>query len=352
MSSPKPPKAPDYAALAAQQGQENRDTAIYNNAINRVNQVGPDGSITWSIRPGADPKNPKPGDYIQTTSLSPEQQALATGQNQLSQSYLDTAKAGMGRVSDAMGQPFDTSGLPGLRTVDSNGMPVGSVDLQGKLGSDGLPALDYGTSDSRARVEQALLSRINPQIQQDRADTETRLLNSGIEKGSDAWNREMTRLDQQANDARMGAVTAGGAEESRLAGLQMGQRSQLFGEQGARATAALNEGTFANQSARDSVLAALSAAEQGNKARSQGFTEASYLRSLPLNETNALRTGSQVSSPNFQGYYTGGNAAAAPIMDGGIAQGNYNTNAYQQQMAGYNALLGGLANLGVGWMGM
>lgn len=45
-----------------------------------------------------------------------------------------------------------------------------------------------------------------------------------------------------------------------------------------------------------------------------------YLRQLPLNEANALRSGGQVQGPQFGSYYTN-NAAAAPIMDAGIAQG-------------------------------
>ena len=56
---------------------------------------------------------------------------------------------------------------------------------------------------------------------------------------------------------------------------------------------------------------------------SAGDANETYLRSLPLNEINALRTGSQVQGPQFGQYYTN-NANAAPIMDAGIAQGNYN----------------------------
>lgn len=42
----------------------------------KFNQSTPFGSVNWSLRPGADPKNPQPGDYIQTTSLSPDQQSI------------------------------------------------------------------------------------------------------------------------------------------------------------------------------------------------------------------------------------------------------------------------------------
>jgi hypothetical protein len=184
-----------------------------------------------------------------------------------------------------------------------------------------LPSLDYGTQDSRSRVEQALLSRINPDLNRQQDQLDNRLLNSGIERGSDAWNREQELMGRQRNDAVNQAIVAGGAEESRLAGLQSGQRGQLFGE---------------NQAITG----------QGNQARQQSIQEQAYLRSLPLNEINALRTGAQVQSPQFQSYYTGGSAQAAPLLDAGLAQGNYDTNAYNANMQGYNALLGGLSNLG------
>ena len=72
----KAPKAPDYAAAAEAQGVANKETAIVNNAMNRVNQITPDGSKTWTMKPGADPNNPKVGDYIETTTDSPEQKVI------------------------------------------------------------------------------------------------------------------------------------------------------------------------------------------------------------------------------------------------------------------------------------
>src|SRR5688572_28674631 len=110
----KAPPPPDYAALAQQQGLADKAAAQYNTNANRVNQVGPQGSITWSMRPGADPNNPQAGDYQQTTSLSPEQQALYNSQNRISQQYANTAEQGLGRVSESLGKPLDTSGLPAL----------------------------------------------------------------------------------------------------------------------------------------------------------------------------------------------------------------------------------------------
>lgn len=449
MGKPKAPPAPDYAALAQQQGAESRDTAGFNTNINRVNQVGPDGSVTWSQAPGADPMHPGVGDYTQTTTLSPVQQRLYDSQNAISQNFADTAQAGLARVGNSMGQTFNPQGLPELRTVDASGaspngqvnpgripyryLSPGSVNMaynggrlpnasvsagnvQGSLSTNGLPALDYGTAESRKRVEDAMRARINPQLDEQQHNLESQLLNSGLEKGSQAWNSELDRMGRARNDAEQQITAAGGAEESRLAALQQAQRAQLFGEtttQGQFANAAnaqrysqnlgaaqfgnqaagqqfnqglqeaqfgnqasaqnflqqlqagqfgnqaagqdfsqrLQSGQFGNQAAYQQIMAAMQAANQNNQTRGQGFQEQLLQRQLPLNETNALRTGAQVQTPQFGSYYTGGNAQAAPVMDAGLAQGAYDMNRYNQQQSGYNALLGGLAGLGSAWIG-
>lgn len=277
MSKPKAPPAPDYAGLAQQQGIENRDSAQFNTTINRANQYTPYGSLTWETRAGADPHNPMAGDWTQRMTLSPEQQALLDSQNRVSQNLANTAEAGLNRVGAAMATPFDMS----------------------RFGDPQVVADDA----SRRRVEEALMSRLQPQFDRDNQALRTRLAQSGITVGSQAWNDEMARADRGLTDARMQAVMAGGQEESRQA-----QLSQML--------------------------------------RQAGIQEQAWMRQLPLNELNALRTGAQVQGPKFDNYYTGGNAAAAPVFDAGMAQGSYDMNSYNQAMGGWNAMLGGLGSMG------
>lgn len=292
MGKSKAAPAPDMGAIAQQQGIADREAAQYNTNANRVNQYGPNGSITWSLRPGADPNNPQPGDYSQTTSLSPEQQGLQDSSNRISQQYANTAEKQMGRVDSSLSQPFDTSGAPAL---------------QGSYGGD------YAAQ--RKSVEDAYMARLNPSLDQNQQATESRLMNSGIEKGSEAWNREMNNLNMQRTDAQNQAILMGGQEQSRLAGLDR------------------DAATFQNQ------------------ARTQGLSESAYQRGLALNETNALRTGAQVQAPQFGSYYTGGQTQAAPMFDAAVAQGGFNSQAGAQRQSGNNALLEGLASLGGAWMG-
>lgn len=115
------PPAPDYAAAAVAQGQENRETAQFNAGANRVNQYTPQGSSTWTIRPGADLNNPQPGDYIQTTTLSPTQQAIYDQTAAIDNSLLGTASEQLARVRNTFNSPIDLSGLPGWRTSGQTG---------------------------------------------------------------------------------------------------------------------------------------------------------------------------------------------------------------------------------------
>lgn len=300
-SKSSPPPAPDPQALASADQQ----TAQYNTNLNRVNQYGPQGSSTWSVASDPNVQEPDWAAYAranpdiaghgmtpeehytrygqaegralpmtasqrwsQTTTLSPDQQRLYDLNNQISQNFLQTGVQGLNRASTAMGQQFDTSGLPAL-------------------GRAQVP-----TEAGRNQVVQALMSRIEPDLARAEDATRTRLLNQGIEQGSAGWDHEMELAGRARNDALMQAQLAGGQEQSRLAGLD------------------------------------IAASGFNNTARQQGIQEQAYLRSLPLNEINALRTGSQASMPQFSGYYTGGQ----------VGSGAANlTNAYNAQVGQTNA---------------
>jgi len=683
MGKPSAPPAPDYAAAATAQGTANLETAVANNAMNRVNQVGPNGTISYTVRDGADPMNPQVGDYTQTTTLDPAQQALRDSSNTIQQSLLNTGQAGLDRVTQTMSTPLDLSAtqpLVGGAAPATHTQQIGAATYQdapdaaayqtapdhatlqnapahaelqngpatsafqnapasasyqngpatSNFSAGAAPATGYvngvaasgyagptatsnfgnaptagaltnlqsgasasslnpnqgavdttfgavrgisGVNDaSRQRVEQALMSRLQPQMDREEQQLRTRLLNSGIEVGSDAYNNEFNRLSQSHNDMLMQSVIAGGAEESRQASLDAFLQQQQYAQAQGRGTfaqtgqtannasnlAAANFGrdsmaqdfaqsqavnNSANSNVRDAynmaltsqqmnntnqqalfnqnqtnanlqntaadarLRAGLASAEmtnanansnyaqrqeavntgnanaanlfnqqqanvnttnanatanynqnltsanmantnaanlfaqqltntnlananantqynqdltgvntantnantnynqdltqtqmanealtanfgqnlvgaqmantnatlaQGqnaaqitannaaadttfnqtqasnaadNNLHQQQVAEALMTRNLPLNELNALRSGTQIAAPTVSNYYTNG-AAPAPVMDASIAQGNYNNNAYMQQMAGYNGLMGGLATLG------
>jgi hypothetical protein len=87
-----------------------------------------------------------------------------------------------------------------------------------------------------------------------------------------------------------------------------------------------------------------------NMLRNNSFQEQSYLRSLPLNELNALRSGSQVQMPEFPGYAQQATTSGTDYT--GAAQ-----NTYQSQLGASNAQSAGNSNMmsglfGLGQMGL
>ncbi len=340
--SPSPPAAPDYAGAAQAQGAANVETARAQGRMNNPNIYTPYGNqtVTWGngqrtfnqtgyddamrqyntalqgYQPGSWQgsggddgqqwvSNPMPtapdantfwseGASDQPTvtqTLSPSQQQLFDAQNRISQNLAGVAETGLNRVAGGFERPFDTSGLPQRQTSVTG---------------------DYGAD--RQAVTDALLSRIEPQFQRDEELMRTRLTNQGIPVGSEASNFDLDTLNRARNDARMQAVLSGGQEQSRL--FNMG----------------------------------LANANLGNQGRQQAIQEQAYLRSLPLNEINALRTGAQVQNPQFQPYQ-GVTLGQTPIMGAAQAQGQANQQMYNNQVNDVNNFNQGLFSIGAAAMG-
>lgn len=440
MGKSKAPAPPDYAALATAQGAANVEAANQTAALNRPNQVDSNGSQTWSLKPGADPKNPQAGDWTVTTSLNATQQALKDQQDALSGQYAGLAQGALGTIGNTMATKFDTSGLPQASQLTKDGLSqfgttpqaaygqmANTNGVQGQMisapttqragvGTDNLQSygqVGQSTAQTRQQIADALMSQQNnylqPAHQQADSDLTSRLAAQGITAGSEAYNREVdNQARQQASEnqqARNAAILAGGNEESRINQMNLGNaqfdnstRQQQLDErlgvagfnngnidsqfaQGLAATQANNAqmnaqygqslaGIQANNSQLNSQFGqGLSAAQVANANRAQQFNEnqsinsanntlhtnavqeALMQRELGMNEANALRTGNQVGTPQFQAYGGAGQVQAAPIYQSGVDSYNAGLAATNANNAGGSSFLGGLtgvANAGIG----
>jgi hypothetical protein len=72
------------------------------------------------------------------------------------------------------------------------------------------------------------------------------------------------------------------------------------------------------------------------------------MRNQPLNEIMGLLSGSQIQTPQFQGYAGGGNIQAAPVAQAATNQGNYNTAAYNARMGALGGLYQGIGSIAGG----
>lgn len=403
----KAPPPPDYAAAAKEQGAANLQAGQQTAALNRPDQYDSNGSQTWALKPGADPKNPQAGDWVVTNKLNETQQGLKDQQDKLSGQYGELAAGALNTVGNTMSQKFDTSGLPQASALSNQGLQAfgKSPDLPGNQqmapGVSGrnltsmAGARDYGqvgqsTEATRQAITDAMYKRttanLDPQTQQASSDMRSRLASQGITEGSPAYQRAMDNQARQQSDAyaaaRNDAIMAGGTEESRINTMNLGNanfdnntRAQQYGErmgiseQGNRnIDATFNQGlaaaNFNNGVRNDQFSQGMTKAGYDNGVRSQQFgenqamnsanntlhnnsvQEALMQRQLGMNEANALRTGNQLGGMNFQQYGGAGQVGAAPIYQATGDQYNAGlaqTNANNASAAG---TWGGLVKLG------
>jgi hypothetical protein len=280
----KAPSAPNPKETAAAQGAANLSTAIGSSVLSNVNEQSPYGSVQYTqsgFENVPDPSDPKKTikvpRYTRTTTLDPAQQALLDQQNLAGKGVNDLAISQIGRLQTSLSQPFNLDGLP-ERTTDF--------------------------SADRQRVEDAIMSRLEPRFQRDEEIARTRLQNQGNTPGSEIYNNELEGLNQAKTDARMQAVLAGGDEQSRLAALQ---------------------------------------ADTRNAALQERLT----VRNQPINEISTLLGGGQVTVPQFAAP-SGASVGQVPI--GQYIQDDYanRTAAYQNQMGGLFGLAGTLGSAAIG----
>lgn len=334
------PEPPDPMQTAQAQTQYGVGSALVNQLLGQTNQQTPFGTLRYKQR-GTMPIDIGGTTYDiprfkAITKLSPEQQRLMDTQGAARQNLADAAAGASGRLGALLGKPMDLKGAP---KVNAPGMQTvgGGPKLQKNYQTD--------FSADRQKVEDALMSRLNPQLDRDRASMEASLAAKGIAPGSAAFDRSMDELNRTSTDARMQAILAGGQEQSRLAGLTRDEamfgnaaKQQMYGNR-------VGAAGFNNQAAQQGF-------ENQQSMRQNWLNEQFGLRNQSLNEVGGLLGTGQVQSPNF----VNTPAPQMPTTDfGGIQANNYNAQmqAWQQQQQNGQGLLGGLFGLGssaiLGW---
>lgn len=255
----------------------------------------------------------------------------------------------LGRIGETFGQPMDLSSAPARVNSVGEG---GNYNLYSGPTDAAVDKLDTSGLDG-TQVRDALYRRataqLDPQYKQQEDDMRTRLLNSGVREGSEAFSREMENFARQRQtdygDARDRSILAEGSE-----------RSRMLAE-------ILAGGTFANEARQQTIGNRMAATGMNNQVEGQRFNdrvtagnfantqrgaaidEAAYLRSLPLNEYAALTSGSQVTNPSFRGTGQVQGPAAAPVFAGAQAQGQSAIDLYNAQMASANSARSGVTGL-------
>lgn len=338
----KAPDPPNYAAAAQAQGQADKETAVLNAAYGRPTQVTPQGTQNWSFK-GKDINNPQPGDWVVTTSLSPEQQNLYNQNIGLSTNLNDIANQAVGRVGSQLGTPFDmsqvTAGAMSANMDARNQLSAGLQGVQSRSGALPSSVADFQSmADQAAKANYADVTKYyQDRFAKDQAAMDTQLRNQGLQPGTEAYKNAMLEFNRNKNDAYAAAVNQAVAAGNSVA-------NQNFQNLLSSTTAAQGLDTNAQNAIIQAIQARQGITSADQQLRQQQIAEQAYLRSLPLNEANALRTGNQVSMPQFSGYQNA-NVQSAPIYQA-------TNDLYGQQVANANAQNASSSNWMSGLMGL
>lgn len=172
MGKPSAPKPPDPAKVAGAQVAQNVSTALAQSTLNNVNQVTPDGSLTYSVDGYDTLTDPNTGQtyqiprYTATQSLSEQGQALKGVNDAAGMNLATLARDQSARLGTLLGTPVDLS----------------NDAVEGRL-------MELGRA------------RLDPMLAQRQEGLRASLSAQGIKEGSAAYDRAMAREGQSQNDA-------------------------------------------------------------------------------------------------------------------------------------------------------
>lgn len=189
--SPKMAPLPDMAALEAKQLATGRENILNQTTANRANQNNQFGSVNWS-------RDPTSGQWTQTESYNPEQQAL-----------LDQQIANQGQMGKMAGGLLGGADL-GYGKAPAAGQVGGfnqqATDLYNQLAASGL--------------------------QRQRSGKEAQMAAMGLNLGSGrAWDAEQENLNRSEDLSGMMGAQAGIAQGNTMFGQQNQLRQNYINEQ-------------------------------------------------------------------------------------------------------------------------
>jgi hypothetical protein len=258
-------------------------------------------------------------DWTQTTTLSPEQQAIfdATQKSQLGTANLLDSMTG--QVSDAMSSPMDWGGLPDLATGLGADTGLGG-ELSGYRSQiSGLDPAAFNQQLSDAMYGSST-RYLDEQRKTERQALESRLADQGFVPGTPGYAQAMDQFSQAGERAYADA-----RDRSVIGGTSAG--STAFGNK----LSALQAAMSGALSGSNALFGQRQQSQQAqNQARMQAISEALQQRSQPLNELNAIRSGQQIGMPQGAGTSQTPNLQAPDLL-GQFGQ------QYEGQLAAANA---------------
>lgn len=389
------PAAPDYTGAAQATAQSSKEVTNINNWANRPTIKTPWGTQSWTTEKQIDPATGQEVTaWTQNTSLTPESQAALNSQMAMQQGRSDLANSLMNQAGDAVTKPIDYDSFSemGATPTASNFQELNSAGrgnnpfnystqpIQQQVDMSGVSKL--GTYD-RAFVNDAFNEALNymrPDQERQQSALETKLVNQGLTRGSEAYNNAYRQMmDQQSRD-KYGALQTAYNQGNQMYQNQLAANNQTYNQAFNNANFAnnaqnqsfnqqnqawnnnfnlnnqmfnqdLQQATFNNQNRQNEFAQQQNIANYQNVLRQQQIAEAQQRQLQPLNNINALISGQQVSMPQMPSFNA--NQAAQPVnyLGAAQAQGNYNMQQQQMNNASSNSAMAGAFGLGGSLLG-
>lgn len=172
MGKPKSPKPPDPRETAAGQTGTNVSTAVANALLGNVNQITPEGTLTYEPTGSYDwfdeytRTNYEIPTFTAEVSLSPEQMELYRLGTQTEANLANIGVEQSGKIRELLGTPVDLS-----------------------------------NEATEARLFELGRSRLDPTLAENENTLRQRLADQGIQEGSRAFDRSMRGFYEGRNDA-------------------------------------------------------------------------------------------------------------------------------------------------------
>lgn len=359
------PSSPDYTGAANATAAGNLALAQYQTTANRVNQSTPQGSLSYT-------QDPSTGQWTQSTQLTAPEQNTVNNQQQINSNQSDLAAGLQGQVAQTMSAGLNTPDYgstvgsePGVNTnLSQYSATAPNVNTNFNYGGPGVNTNAPQFSDANAQAGaqaayQGQTALLQPEMDKQRQQQEDQLALQGLTPGTPAYQNAMSTLNNsqatQLNSIAGNSVALGNQEanqnySSSLAGYNAGNQAQNqnFGQ----AVLGFNTGNAADQAANQinqtNYSTALSGQEANNQAQNQNYGQAltNYQTlyqqalqnyNLPLQELNAVQSGTSVQNPSFPGYAAMPSVAGPNYSQAAQSLGNWNQGVYSAQVGAQNS---------------
>lgn len=321
------PAPPDYLGLAEQTSESDLDAARAATQANRYDQYTPLGSMTWTNlgteqldeegynaalaayeQSLADYNMQSPGGSGTAWDRQNDWENFGSGYAQPA-APVAPDKADFTTMVDQDKWRSDVNLSPEVQALFDKGMMMKDISADIGLGAGEQIKDIFSTpfelddfEGYREDVYDAMLDRLETDINKDWQSRNAELYAGGIGRGTEAYGWEQTQRDRMLNDARLQSYVG--------------------------------------------------ATDQALRERGQTVKEALLERNKPLNEYNAWRTGSQQQLPRFEAGGQQRTTSGADYLGAGDMQGRYDLAGYSQDVSMYNQEQAAMSQLASDIMGM